>query len=219
MASISAYQKIKDMIFRMELMPGDRIPEAQIAAKLSVSRTPVHDALRRLEADGLVTISPNRGATVTQFSDQEVREIGTIRLAQDILSAELAAYYGSAADFDALRVIAEHCEAETSRGNAYERIRLDNEFHMSITKISGNRQLIAQQYALAQQIQLIQISKYTDAAHSLCEIRHHKPLVEAIAARNDAAIRQLICEHLKDYYQIDPFILSCCGYHTSTQAD
>ena len=90
------------MIFRMELLPGTRIPELQISAKLSISRTPIHDALRRLESEGLVTINQNRGATVSCFSEEEIREIGAIRLCQDILSSQLASYYGSAADFDQL---------------------------------------------------------------------------------------------------------------------
>ena len=59
-----AYQQIKEMIFHMELLPGDRVPELQIAAKLSISRTPIHDALRRLEGEGLLRLERNRGATV-----------------------------------------------------------------------------------------------------------------------------------------------------------
>ena len=66
-----AYQQIKEMIFHMELLPGDRVPELQIAAKLSISRTPIHDALRRLEGEGLLRLERNRGATVIQFSDAE----------------------------------------------------------------------------------------------------------------------------------------------------
>ena len=94
-----AYRQIKEMIFHLELLPGTRVPELQIAAKLSISRTPIHDALRRLAAEGLVVIGPHRGATVTCFSEAEIREIGAIRMFQDILAAQLAAYYGSASDF------------------------------------------------------------------------------------------------------------------------
>ena len=78
--SETAYKQIKDMIFRMELLPGSHIPELGIAAKLSISRTPVHDALRQLASEGLVTITQNRGAAVTCFSDQEIAEIGAVRL-------------------------------------------------------------------------------------------------------------------------------------------
>lgn len=197
------------MIFRMELLPGARIPELQIAAKLSISRTPIHDALRMLEAEGLVTIGHNRGATVTCFSDEEIREIGVIRLSQDILSAQLASYYGSASDFDELLHLADLCEEASAKGDVYGRIQLDNDFHLAIAKISRNTRLIAQQQAIYQQIYLIQVSKYVDIEQSLLQIHHHKALVEAIRSGDLKKTRELLCHHLQDFYHIDPYVLSC----------
>ena len=193
----------------MELLPGARIPELQIAAKLSISRTPVHDALRRLESEGLVTIGQNRGAAVTCFTDDEIKEIGAIRLSQDILSAQLAAYYGSASDFEGLYRLADACEASAAKGNIYGRIRKDCDFHLAITKISGNSRLLSQQYAIYQQIHLVQVSKYTDIEHSLLQIHHHKPIVSAMHNGDLEEARTLICLHLKDFYRIDPYILKC----------
>lgn len=197
------------MIFRLELLPGARIPELQISAKLSISRTPIHDALRQLASEGLVTIGINRGAQVACFSDDEIREIGEIRLLQDILSAQLAAYYGSASDFDQLYRLADVCEEVSAKGDIYGRIRTDCDFHLAISKISGNSRLIKQQYAIYQQIHLIQISKYTDVEHSLIQIHHHKPIVSAIRNGDLEEVRSLICQHCKDFYRIDPYLLKC----------
>lgn len=199
------------MIFRMELLPGTRIPELQISAKLSISRTPIHDALRRLAAEGLVRIGPNRGASVRCFSDEEIKEIGAIRLSQDILSAQLASYYGSASDFDQLDRMADSCEEAAARGDVYGRIRADDDFHLEIANISRNAQLIRQQYAIYQQVHLIQVSKYTDIEHSLIQIHHHKPIIAAIRGRDLDDIRTLNCEHIKDFYGIDPYLLKCFG--------
>jgi len=210
--SAVAYEQIKEMIFHMELLPGARIPELQISAKLNLSRTPIHDALRRLESEGLVRIGQNRGATVSQFTDEEVREIGAVRLAQDIMAAQLASYYGSAADFARLDALAEECEQASAQGDVYGRIRLDNDFHLAVAAISGNSRLLAQQQAVYQQIHLIQVSKYVDIEQSLMQIHHHKPLVEAIRRGDTAAIRTLLCQHVKDFYDIDPFLLKCFGY-------
>lgn len=197
------------MIFCMELLPGARIPEQQISAKLSISRTPTHDALLRLESEGLVTISQNRGATVTCFSDEEIREIGVIRLSQDILSAQLAAYYGSASDFDRLYGLAEVCEQAAARGDVYGRIRTDCDFHLAISQISGNSRLISLQHTIYQQVYLIQISKYTDVANSLVQIHHHKPIVEALRGGDSSKLRELFCQHIKDFHQLDSYLLSC----------
>ncbi|SDX31200.1 GntR family transcriptional regulator [Eubacterium barkeri] len=214
--SAIAFRKIKDMIFHMELLPGRRISEPQISAKLSISRTPIHDALRQLASEGLVTIGPNRGAVVTEFTDEQIQEIGTIRLSQDILSAKLAAYYGSAADFEQLNRLAEDCEAAAGKGDIYHRITADNAFHLEIARISGNAQLHKQQYALYQQIHLIQISKYTDIEDSLVQIYHHQPIIQAIRMGDLTQASQLICTHVKDFYHIDPYLMKCYGY---TEAD
>ena len=204
-----AYRAIKEMIFCMELLPGARIPEVQLASKLAVSRTPIHDALRRLAAEGLVTVSANRGAVVTRFTDEQIREVGALRLAQDLLSAQLAAYYGSAADFERLDGLAAACEEAAAGGDVYGRIRTDNEFHLEIARISGNEQLIRQQFSLYQQIHLIQISQYTDVADSLQQIHHHKPIVAALRARDNGELRRLVCNHIRDFYHLEPYLLRC----------
>lgn len=204
-----AYHAIKEMIFCMELLPGARIPEVQLASKLAVSRTPIHDALRRLAAEGLVTVSANRGAVVTRFTDEQIREVGALRLAQDLLSAQLAAYYGSAADFERLDGLAAACEEAAAGGDVYGRIRTDNEFHLEIARISGNEQLIRQQFSLYQQIHLIQISQYTDVADSLQQIHHHKPIVAALRARDNGELRRLVCNHIRDFYHLEPYLLRC----------
>lgn len=200
----------------MELLPGTKISEPQISEKLSISRTPIHDALRRLAAEGLVKIGTNRGAAVSEFTDEEVREIGTIRLSQDILSAQLAAYYGSAADFEQLLRLADACEAAAVKGNIYGRIKADNDFHMEISKISGNHQLYKQQYAIYQQIHLIQVSKYTDIEDSLIQIHTHVPIIEAIRSADLEEAARLICEHIKDFYRLDPYLMKCFGYDLPT---
>lgn len=209
--SEAAYRQIKEMILHMELLPGARIPEVQIASRLSISRTPIHDALRRLEAEGLVRIGANRGASVTQFTQEEIREIGTVRMVQDILAAQLAAYYASASDFDRLEQMADDCEAAASRGDIYGRIQTDMDFHLEITRLSGNDRLLRQQYALYQQIHLIQISQYTDIAHSLAQIHHHRPLAAAIRNHDLVQAQRLICQHVQDFYRIDPYLLRCYG--------
>ena len=91
----------------------------------------------------------------------------------------------------------------------YGRIQKDIDFHLEISRISSNTHLLNQQFALYQQIFLIQISKYTDVEHSLVQINHHKPIIAAIRKGNIAEIRRLCCLHVQNFYQIDPYILSC----------
>lgn len=207
--STIAYEQIKEMIFQMELLPGTRIPEEQIAKKLSISRTPIHDALRSLAAEGLVRIEPNRGATVSKFTDRETKEIGAVRLSLDVLSEQLASYYGSASDFDHLDNLAEECEIAASQGDVYGRIRTDCNFHLAISEITKNAILIEQQHAIYQQIYLIQISKYTDVEHSMLQIGHHKPMVSAMRIGDFKQIRILTHQHIVGFYHIDSYLPKC----------
>ena len=206
-----AYETLKDQIFHMELLPGEKISELQISSQLNISRTPVHDAIRRLASEELVTIKSNRSAGVAEFTDKEIRDIGSIRLVQDILSAELASYYGSAANFEELKQLAAACEKAAEQGNIYERIRADGDFHLKIAEISGNTSLYQHQKAIYQQIHLIQISKYTSIEDSLQQIHHHLPIIEAICNSELIKLRKLICMHIQDFYKIDPYLLKCYG--------
>ncbi|BAL00734.1 putative GntR family transcriptional regulator [Oscillibacter valericigenes Sjm18-20] len=207
--SAIAYEQIKEMIFQMELLPGTRISEVQIAKKLSISRTPIHDALRSLAAEGLVRIEPNRGATVSKFTDRETKEIGAVRLSLDILSEQLASYYGSASDFDHLDNLAEECEKAASLGDIYGRIRTDCDFHLAISEVTKNALLIEQQHTIYQQIYLIQISKYTDVQHSILQIGHHKPMVSAMRIGDFEQIQLLTYQHLIGFYHIDSYLPKC----------
>lgn len=202
-----AYEKIKRKILHMELLPGTHISEEALSRELLISRTPIRDALRMLEADGLVAISQNRGAFVADYSREEIKNIGTVRLAQDILSAQLAIYYGSEADFARLDQLAEQCGAYAARGDKFGRIQSDMDFHLAIAAISRNEILIQQQYAIYQRVHLVQVSKYTNIQDSLIQIHHHRPMVEALRSRDTSAAVSLICQHIQDFYAIDAHVL------------
>ncbi|MBV7276548.1 GntR family transcriptional regulator [Clostridium sp. PL3] len=202
-----AYEHIKDMILNLEIKPGERIPEESIANQLGSSRTPIREALRKLENDGLIFLYPKCFAEVAHYNEDTIRQIGELRLAQDILSAQLALHYGSNADFSNLRQLAQKCEDGARTGNIHDRIKLDMDFHLGITKISRNQILIKSQQELYLRIHLIQVSKYTDIEHSLKQIQHHQELIEALINRDSEKARKVICNHLKDFFNIDNSII------------
>ncbi len=82
---------------------------------------------------------------------------------------------------------------------------------MKIAEISGNTNLYQHQYSVYQQIHLIQISKYTSIEDSLLQIHHHLPIIEALRNGEIAKLRKLICMHIQDFFQIDPYLLKCYG--------
>lgn len=205
--SQQAYKHIKHMILNLEIKPGDRIPEESIANQLGSSRTPIREALRKLENDGLIFLYPKCFAEVAHYDEDTIRHIGELRLAQDILAAQLALYYGSNADFSKLRQLAQKCENEARTGNIYNRIKLDIDFHLGIAQISRNQILIKSQQQLYLRIHLIQISKYTDIKNSLKQIQHHQEIIDALINGDSQKVREVICDHLKDFFNIPNSII------------
>ena len=193
----------------MELLPGEHIAEPQLSSMLGISRTPIREALRLLEAEGMVVLSRNRGAAVRSFTEEEISQIGAVRLSGDILAARLAAYYGSASDFDRLARIADECAGAAAAGDAYGRISLDCDFHLGIARVSGNEPLYRQLHALYQQVRLIHISQYSGIEDSLVQIHHHGPILDAVRSGDLRAVSALICDHIRDFYHIHPYLLEC----------
>ena len=94
-----AYETLKNMILSQQIKPGEHIPEIKLANQLGISRTPMREAIKRLAADGIVTMYPNRYAEVTVFREGWLQEVGIIRLALDTVAAHLSIHYGSNYDF------------------------------------------------------------------------------------------------------------------------
>lgn len=205
--SQEAYEKIKAMILHLEVKPGERIPEEKFASVVSGSRTPVREALRRLSDEGLVKIHPGRYSEVAYYDEESIKQIGLLRLSQDLLSCQLAVLHGSNSDFAILQQLAEKCEEGAKSGNVYERITYDLDFHLHIAEIGGNKLLIQNQKKLYMLIHLIQISKYRSVDESLKQINNHGQIIEALYARDFPTLKSVICNHLQSFYNIDQGII------------
>lgn len=206
--SVEAYEHIKNMILRMELKSGDRVPEQKISEQIGGSRTPIREALRRLANEGLVNLYPRRYAEVVAFDDEAIRQIGILRLSQDILACRLAVRYASEEDFDYLEQLSWQCEMGAESGNIYERIQYDLQFHTCIAEIGKNKYLFANVKKTYLLVHLIQISKYTTVADSLRQIRHHHELIDALRSRDNIRTTEIICHHLWDFFNIDNEIIN-----------
>jgi len=121
--------RIRNRILRGSFKPGDKLDQVLIAEELNVSRSPVREALRMLEAEGLITSSPNRGAVVTERSLDELKELYFTRSLVEGIAAERAAPHLSKKTLDRLDSI---LYAATLSSDYEELLTLNNEFHMLI---------------------------------------------------------------------------------------
>lgn len=198
-----AYEQLKEKILRNEYEPGEKIMEQELEQTLGVSRTPIREALRRLAADGLVNIYPNRYSEVATFDQQTIYDIGCIRMSHESIAVQQALQNGSNRDFESLREIAFQCEEANRAHDLYNRIRYDADFHMRIAEISGNKTLCEMEERIFLRIRLLQVTMLKKTASS-CNLDEHLHIVDALIERDANKVLDLSCAHLGKSYGMNP---------------
>lgn len=136
------YSTLRSAIIAGRMPAGTRIIEEATARSLGVSRTPVREAIFRLEAERLVARDPRGGAIVAELSSDEIEELYAVRAALEGLSARLAVRMLLPKDFIRLEQIQEMLDDSTSRGDVDELVRLNLVFHDAILRVTKNATLI-----------------------------------------------------------------------------
>ena len=123
------FEALKEAILTQKLHPGERLLESELAVELGVSRTPVREAIRRLEQENLVVMIPRKGAYVAGISLKDIHEVYEIRAALEALALELAAAYITDEELAELARQVSEEEAMTEDGRLNEIIFIDSSFH------------------------------------------------------------------------------------------
>ncbi|HEX6119421.1 MAG TPA: GntR family transcriptional regulator [Dongiaceae bacterium] len=142
----SVYGSLKAMIITGQLPPGARVTENELAAKLKVSRTPVREALNRIERDGLVTGRPRQGYAVTEFGINMFREAFEVRELLDGYATELATAKITAPGKQRLKDMVQECDRlaslpDRSREDMFQELQIGMDIHRTVAAFSGNEML------------------------------------------------------------------------------
>ncbi|MEM9851585.1 MAG: GntR family transcriptional regulator, partial [Pseudomonadota bacterium] len=140
--------------------PGDRLREEEVARRLALSRTPVREALRRMEAEGMVIHRPRAGAVIRQLSHAEVVELYEMRIVLERTAAQMAARHGSGAEFDTLAMLNDRIAA--ARDNPATGAAINQRFHRGLYQAGRNRFLLESARGLNNALLLLGPSTYTD---------------------------------------------------------
>ena len=197
------YNNIKNMILSLEIKPGEKIPEQEIAKHLHISKTPVRTAIQQLAWEGLVKLEPNRSATVMIVDQSMMEELALIRLKQDELIIPLAIYNGSPRDFDELRKIANSCIDVNNKGDLKLRHKLDSDFHLKLVEIGRNKMMYRIQVQLNSIIQLWQNIYITDCSMMADGLEEHLRIVDAMEKRDQKTAIELTKKHIISSYDIN----------------
>lgn len=189
-----AYERLRTLIREGALPPGSRVREAEIAEQLEISRTPVREALRRLEADGFLAFEPHRGMIVVQLDHQSVMELYAMREALEGTAAGLAAQHASEAE---IAVLIEMLAHEPALFEAPDRLAAHNlQFHQALFRAAHNRYLLKTANALRDSMALMRGT--TMAVPGRGETAHgeHRRLADAIRARDPEAAERAARHHI-----------------------
>lgn len=189
------FETLRDAIITGQLKPGERLMEVQLAEELGVSRTPVREAIRKLELEGLVVMVPRKGAYVADISTKDVAEVFEIRAALESLAAGLAAERITQEELEELHRI---LETESTENLDLETlIEVDTAFHEVIYKASRNERLVQIISNLREQIQRFRSITLAKPGRMKDVLKEHKQIVEAISQGDVALARQLAQQHIE----------------------
>lgn len=193
------YESIRSLILGDSYRPGEKLSEEDLAATIGVSRTPVREALRRLHAEGLVDWEANRGATVPDWSEQDLDEIFELRVLLEGYGAELAAGRIMPAETARLRELCLEMEnhAASQAHDRADRIALCNaEFHTIILQAGRNRRLSALLNSVVQTPLVNRTFRRYDDAAMARSMAHHRELVDAFEAADRAWAGSVMRSHI-----------------------
>lgn len=184
-SSERAYHEVKEAILDGRYRGGMRLPEDMIASELGFSRTPVRDALRRLNSEGLVEIAPNFGARVTQWSQMQLEEMTAMRIMLEGYAAQLAAAKITSAQLDELSHHNREWEAAVARRSKPDIDGIANSnlrFHQTIVAAAGNK-FLTQAIEPLWHLPLV-MRKYAMFSRERLELsrQHHREIIAALSA-------------------------------------
>ena len=190
------FEKLERDILSGKYPQGEILSELRLSGELGVSRTPIREAIRKLELEGLVTMIPRRGAEVAQITEKNLRDVLEVRRALDALAVELACERITEDELAELKKACENFELETRRGNANQVAQADVELHDIILKASGNERLMQMISKLSQQMYRYRLEYVKDEANYKRLIAEHRVIYEAIRNRDRQTGAEAIKNHI-----------------------
>ena len=175
--------------------PGDRLREEEISAQLSVSRTPIREALRRLEVDGIVEHRPRIGSVIRSLSQTEVVELYEMRLVLERTAAEMATQHGTQAEFDTLEALNDRIGAE--REDPLLGAAINQDFHQGLYRAARNRFLLKAARALNSSLLLLGPTTYTDEQRIEVVVVQHREIIAGLRNRDAEAAGAAAEAHLQ----------------------
>jgi DNA-binding GntR family transcriptional regulator len=195
-----AYQEIKKRIIRTELKPGSVIDESKLMETLGFGRTPIREALKKLQSDDLVVVKPRRGNFVAELAITDLSQIFEVRVELESLAVRLACQRINENQLQRLESLANQY-LETTTSSKQEMIVLDGKFHGLVREATHNRFLISNleyYYNLSLRIWYLALPQ---AAAEEIDVKAHCDIYQAIANKDEDLAVEKIAKHIRDFHK------------------
>ncbi|CAH2211802.1 GntR family transcriptional regulator [Tepidibacter aestuarii] len=192
------FEYLRESILKGKLEPAQRLMEVQLAEQLGVSRTPVREAIRKLELEGLVVMLPRKGAYVADVSLKDIIEVLEIRAALEGLAASVAAERMSDEDLEKLELISYQFKKSLENGDIDMMVKKDIELHDLIFNSTNNQKLIQINNSLREQVYRFRVTYISDHDTSKNLVKEHEDIIQAICNRDSKGAMQKSTEHMEN---------------------
>lgn len=190
------FNTLRQAILKGELKPGERLMEIQLANKLGVSRTPIREAIRKLELEGLVLMIPRRGAEVAEITEKNLRDVLEVRQALEELSVQLACDHITEEQIRGMERAAGEFQKALKSGDLTRIAEADVQFHDWIALATGNQKLIQLLNNLREQVYRYRMEYLKSEEVYPQLIREHEMLIEAIRSGQKEKATGIVCRHI-----------------------
>lgn len=190
------FNTLRNAILTGELSPGERLMEIKLADKLGVSRTPIREAIRKLELEGLVVNTPRKGAEVANISAADLRDVLEVRKSLEILAINLACQKMTQESLDELYENIQEFKRSIDSKGATDIAYTDVSFHDIIYKSTGNNRLIQILNNIREQMYRYRLEYIKDRESWKTLVDEHMAIYEAIKNRDSEAAVRAILTHI-----------------------
>lgn len=190
------FNTLRQAILRGELKPGERLMEIQLANKLGVSRTPIREAIRKLELEGLVLMIPRKGAEVADITEKSLKDVLEVRKVLEELSVQLACDKMGKEDIQNLKEAAEAFKKTLKSKDVTEIAEADVHFHDIIYMAADNQKLLQILNNLQEQMYRYRVEylKNEEAYPQL--VAEHEAIIAKITEHEKSEATKIICRHI-----------------------
>jgi DNA-binding GntR family transcriptional regulator len=201
----AVFNTLRDAILKGNLQPGQHLMEMQLAMQLGVSRTPVREAIRKLELEGLVIMVPRKGARVAAISEKSLRDVLEVRRALEELSVTLACKRMDKATINELREIDHTFYQECQSNDVVKIAQIDEEFHQTIYQAADNARLLQMLNQLQNQMYRYRVEYIKNTERRKFLYKEHETLIQKLEERDIPKATETIHQHVlhQEHYVLE----------------